>query len=688
MLYNSPQLSTNLVFKPREAQVPLQSMIQKAQSLGTQSARWVSLLVLLLSLSVSTFGQKILWQKAIGGTAYDQGMRMFLTPTNCVVLGGTSASNDKYAKGNHAAGTQDIMVTKVSAAGHVIWTTMIGGTGNEELGEMIPTPDEGLILIGTTESNDGDVVGNHGKMDIFVAKLDKMGKIEWTKCYGGSGNDKGFAICTLPDGGYMIGGEGGSRNGDVTRAIGGLDSFVAEIDAKGNIVRQKNFGSTGNERVCQMLYIPNIGVLTVNTTTAGGGDVKTYMGGSDVWIFVLSKNWDFVWQRSFGGSDFDEPHKVILDKDNRIVIAGTTFSDDEDNENTQFRGLGDAWLLCLNTDGMVKFSQCYGGSKSDGANAVSQTPDGGFIMVGMTTSMDRFVPVNKGLYDGYIVRTDADGKMIWSGTFGGEDFEYLYDVIPLPNGNYFALGFAESVKGDLSRIEKKDYGNDFWFFKFTDPDDPKDHPFASNAYLIGRTTVKGTGAPIRAEITLTNNDSLSVSKKVFADPTTGIFQIPLPMKGKYSVMVTAPGFMFYGQDLDFTQLSENPEIRLDVQLDPIDIGSKVILSNIFFETGEWKIKDESAPELARLKYFLDLNKDIKVEISGHTDNTGSGTSKEELSLRRAESVRDFMLKAGIVGKCMQVAGYGMSRPVGDNATEVGRAANRRVEVEVVEIFRR
>ena len=86
--------------------------------------------------------------------------------------------------------------------------------------------------------------------------------------------------------------------------------------------------------------------------------------------------------------------------------------------------------------------------------------------------------------------------------------------------------------------------------------------------------------------------------------------------------------------------------------------------------------------------FLDLNKDIKVEISGHTDNTGSAISKEELSLRRAESVRDYMLKAGVTGRNMQVAGYGMARPVGDNATEEGRAANRRVEVEVVEIFRR
>lgn len=663
-------------------------MMHSVRSIFAQTAKTFAAISILVASFLPATGQKILWQKAYGGTGYDQAKRMFLTHTNCLVMGGTTASNDKLSKGNHGIGTQDIMILKASAAGVPIWTTIIGGSGNEELGEMIPTPDEGLILIGTTESMDGNSVGNHGKMDIFVSKLDKMGKIEWSRCYGGTGNDKGHAICRLPNGNYMIGGEGGSRAGDVTRAIGGLDCFVAEISPTGEVIRQKNFGSTGNEHVTQMMTLPNGTVLVVNSSNAAGGDVKTNMGASDVWIFVLSKNWDFVWQRNFGGSDYDEAHQVILDKDNRIIIAGTTFSDDEDNENTQFRGLGDAWLLGMDMDGMVKFSQCYGGSKSDGANSVAQTPDGGFVVVGMSTSMDRFVPVNKGLYDGFIVRTDPEGKMIWSGTFGGEDFEYLFDVMPLPDGNYYAVGFAESVKGDLARIEKKDYGNDFWFFKFTDPDDPKDHPFASNAYLIGRTTVKGSGAPIRAEVTLTNNDSLSISKVVHADPATGIYQIPLPMKGKYSVMVTAPGFMFYGQDLDFTTLSENPEIRLDVELDPIDVGSKVILSNIFFETAEWKIINGSAPELGRLKYFLELNKNLKVEISGHTDNTGSAASKEELSLRRAESVRDWMLKAGVSGMNMQVAGYGMARPVGDNSTEAGRAANRRVEVEVVEIFRR
>jgi outer membrane protein OmpA-like peptidoglycan-associated protein len=301
---------------------------------------------------------------------------------------------------------------------------------------------------------------------------------------------------------------------------------------------------------------------------------------------------------------------------------------------------------------------------SNGANSMAapamkvailsaQTPDGGFIMVGTCNSLDKFVERNNGLYDGWVVRTDSLGNKIWWYNFGGEQFEYLYDVRALEGGNYLALGFAESIKADLLPT-KKELGNDFWFFRFGDPGDDKDNALRSLPYLEGTVKSAADGAPIGSEIILTDNNTMATVKKIKNATSNGWYQMDLPMDGKFSVMFSTPGYMFYGQDLDYRLLAGGPELRIDPVLEPIKVGSKVILNLIVFETGSYDLKPESEPELRRLKYFLETNPKVKVEISGHTDATGNLSTKKELSERRAARVRDWLLKAGVwVAKCKQ-----------------------------------
>ncbi|HEX2901426.1 MAG TPA: hypothetical protein VHS96_17055, partial [Bacteroidia bacterium] len=135
------------------------------------------ILFLLAMLALPALGlnaQKIFWQKAIGGTGYDNGMRMIPTDHNCFILAGTTASNDGLGKGNHSVGKADIVVARVSAEGQVIWRTAIGGSMNEQFSDMKATSDGGVLIIGTTESLDGDCIENHGKMDFLLAKVDRF----------------------------------------------------------------------------------------------------------------------------------------------------------------------------------------------------------------------------------------------------------------------------------------------------------------------------------------------------------------------------------------------------------------------------------------------------------------------------------------------------------------------------------
>jgi outer membrane protein OmpA-like peptidoglycan-associated protein len=627
----------------------------------------------------------VLQQALIGGVGYDQGMAMIPVEGNCFILGGSSASANGAGTGSHSPGKNDILVTKVSAEGVLIWSLPIGGKGVDDFNSMKATADGGVILIGTTQSNDGDVKGNHGLMDMFVAKVDRLGKLEWTKCYGGVGNDKGTAIEVLSDGTYFIGGESGSKTGDMTINKGGLDSWVAKIDEQGNITKSGVFGGFGNEHVTSVLELGPERLVVVNQTSSRDGDVKLALGEQDCWIFCLSKNFDLVWQNTIGGSNFDEPHTAIINEAGDIVICGTSFSGDGDMDLTKPSGMGDAWIACVSKTGNLGWSMLSGGAKQDGANGLSQTRDGGYVVVGTSNSKSLIVDTLRGwLYDGYVLRTDSLGNKIWQGCMGGELFEALYAVHPLPDGNYIGVGYSESIKADLANVPKLG-GNDIWFVKFSDPLNPKVHPFTSPNYATGRVHDNVTGFPLNAEVIITDNSTLKTVVKGKADPRTGIYYLPLPEKGNYSINITCPGYMFYGQDLEYDSLGLNPQVRIDARLDPIKVGAKVALRNIYFEIGKWDLDPKSKPELNRLLYFLNMNPRITIEIGGHTDSTGDITTKIELSKKRTDQVRDNMLLSGVSGYRMETKGYGLTQPVSDNLTPEGRARNRRVEVKVLSL---
>jgi outer membrane protein OmpA-like peptidoglycan-associated protein len=630
--------------------------------------------------------QKLFWQKAFGGLGYDNGVKMIPVDHNCFILGGTTGSMDGIGEGNHSMDKTDLVVCRVSAEGQVIWKTVVGGSMDEQFGDMQPTRDGGILLMGTTESTDGDCNENHGKMDFLLAKIDRHGKLLWSRCYGGLGNDQGLAAIETRDGGYLIGGESGSQSGNMTYHIGALDCWVAQLDSAGNVTRERTFGGRGNERVINLLELRKDRYLAVCATTSTEGDVKDPIGEKDAWLVCFSNNLDIVWKRTYGGSDFDETKQVIRTRSGDLVLCGTSFSDDLDLEGTPNRGMGDSWIFRISEEGDLKWSRLYGGARNEGANGIAETPDGGFIMVGTSNSSDKFIVRNNGVYDGFIVRIDSLGERKWWTSFGGEDFESLFDVLPLLGGNYLTLGFAESVKGDLLPLNKEP-GNDFWFFRFGDEGDDTDNLIESQPYLEGLVTSAETGKPICAEILLTDNQTMKYLKTTKSDTGTGWYLMDLPAHGTLSVMFCAPGYMFYGQDLDYSLLETSPQLRIDPVLTPIKIGSKAVLNQIVFETGSYRLRPESRPELRRLKYFLETNPRVKVEISGHTDGTGNLATKMELSERRAASVRDWLLRAGVPGRQMQITGYGASRPIGDDETEEGRAKNRRVEVEVLKIMK-
>jgi OOP family OmpA-OmpF porin len=181
---------------------------------------------------------------------------------------------------------------------------------------------------------------------------------------------------------------------------------------------------------------------------------------------------------------------------------------------------------------------------------------------------------------------------------------------------------------------------------------------------------------------LMNNKELGTA---ISDPSTGAFSMVLPYGQKYSFMAEKSGYYAVTENIDLTNLKEYKEINVDLYLNPIEKGQVIRLNNIFFESGKYALLKESYAELDKLFEVLQNNSKLKIEIAGHTDNVGSDETNQVLSKNRAEEVKNYLLTKGIDPSRIKSKGYGETKFVATNETEVGRQLNRRVEFTIVEL---
>ena len=142
------------------------------------------------------------WQKTYGGSGFDGATSIGQTADNGYIVAGTSNSNDGDVTGNH--GNDDYWITKINPTGNVEWQKSLGGNQNDRPNGIQQTQDGGYIVAGSSTSNNGDVSGNHGNSDFWVVKLNSVGNITWQKSLGGSDLDIGRSIQQTSDGGYIV----------------------------------------------------------------------------------------------------------------------------------------------------------------------------------------------------------------------------------------------------------------------------------------------------------------------------------------------------------------------------------------------------------------------------------------------------------------------------------------------------
>jgi outer membrane protein OmpA-like peptidoglycan-associated protein/Tol biopolymer transport system component len=202
--------------------------------------------------------------------------------------------------------------------------------------------------------------------------------------------------------------------------------------------------------------------------------------------------------------------------------------------------------------------------------------------------------------------------------------------------------------------------------------------------LRGKVIDENTATPLGATISLVDNETKKVLAKITTDPANGDFELIIPHGGNYGVATEKSGYLFNSINFNLPKFAEFQEIDTHIIMVRAEVGSKVILKNIFFDVGKADLKNESIAEVEKIQELLLANPSLKVQINGHTDNTGNAASNKTLSLKRATSVVDYLVSHGVDPSRLSAKGYGSERPIVSNDDESGgREINRRTEIEII-----
>lgn len=190
-------------------------------------------------------------------------------------------------------------------------------------------------------------------------------------------------------------------------------------------------------------------------------------------------------------------------------------------------------------------------------------------------------------------------------------------------------------------------------------------------------------AGMEAYIEVIDLDDGSLVARFMSDAETGEYLVSLPAGKDYAINIKAEGYLFHSENINIPEGSGYMEFEKDIALKEIEVGNNVVLRNIFFDMDQYQVKRRSQSELDRLATLLKENPTIELEISGHTDNTGSKEHNQKLSEQRANAVVDYLANLGVDKARLEAKGYGPDVPIASNESKEGRALNRRTEFKVI-----
>lgn len=352
-------------------------------------------------VKVNANGTKI-WDKTFGGNSSEQLTSLQQTSDGGYIVGGYSNSGKNGNKTQASKGDFDYWVVKLDSKGNKLWDKAFGGSGVDRLFALQQTSDDGYILGGYSSSgisSDKSAVSK-GELDYWVVKLNANGSKVWDRTLGGKASEEVKSLQQTRDGGYILGGSSTSGiSGDKSQANKGSstthDYWIVKLDPDGFKVWDKTLGGKSSDVLQSIVQTSDGGYILGGRSdsdisgdkTQALRDPGTVYPRSDYWLVKLKPDGTKAWDKTLGGTNWDELQSLQQTNDAGYIVGGYSFSGIGEDKTENNKGYGkDYWVVKLKADGSTAWDKTIGGSDDDELLAIIQTSDGNFILGGYSES--------------------------------------------------------------------------------------------------------------------------------------------------------------------------------------------------------------------------------------------------------------------------------------------------------------
>jgi hypothetical protein len=353
-----------------------------------------------------------LWTRVYGGNGNEAGVAVQQTTDSGYVIVSSTTS--------FGVGIQDFYLLRTDANGDTIWTHTYGTAAKDQAVSVRQTSDGGYIMAGINDPAGTDS-GN-----VYVIKTDAAGTVTWPRTFGGSYYDAGTCVRQTTDGGYIVAGATGTSFIDLANA------YLLKLNSSGNQVWSHNYGGLGADFASAVEQTSDGGYILAGFTAP----FLSLIG--DVYLIKTNSAGTQTWSRTFGGDSLDIALSVCLTSDGGYILAGVTKSFGA--------GGNDAYVIKTNSSGDSLWTRTYGGSGDDYASSIQRTADGNCIIAGGTSSFGVSGSA------AYLIKINSSGDTLWTKIVDEPGGDGAAAVQQTFDGGFIVAGATNSSGPDSSNV--------------------------------------------------------------------------------------------------------------------------------------------------------------------------------------------------------------------------------------------
>jgi len=315
-------------------------------------------------------------------------------------------------------GKSDMLIVKIDKLGNPQFRFTFGGKKNDTARAIVKTSNGDFVAVGSSDS-----YTEYGDKDVYVVKFDKNGKKLWGKTYGGERDDEALAVVATGNGGVIVAG--------YTESFGQgyKDGYILYLDKNGKEIWAKAIGGKDDDILKGIAFSKTGGFFVTGKTRSFKAE------GFDFYLVKFDKHAKYQYRRVLGGDEDDEFNSIVSTKDGGCAVAGMTKSFESKHSDID--------VMRFDKNGKVIWHKIFGFKSKEWANSITTTKEGGFVVAGTTKSF------GFGGFDFYLLELNSKGSSIWANVYGAGDNEMANSVKPLAGGGFLVVGQTESYgKGD------------------------------------------------------------------------------------------------------------------------------------------------------------------------------------------------------------------------------------------------